>query len=373
MKILLIDNSLDQTGASKALLQTIEEMPHSEFEFIFLFPKKSKCVEVVIAEGYQAYNMGFIEISKRIKDLVAYFPNLILNARAINKLVKKENISIVHVNDIYNMTGIVAKLFSGIKLITHVRRMPESFPDSIYRIWSKLHIRYADRIVAVSEANKNGLPPNNKTCVVYDPLPEEEKHGLYVAKSHLNKRASVLCLANFTNGKGHLYVLGLAKRFREEYPEWKINFNFYGGVFGLQTNINYKNSLIGAAEDMNIKDFVFFYDQTELIEEVMKMHDISLNLSDSESFSRVTLESLFFGIPTIATNVGGTNEMVLDKQTGILVNRGDINSMYEGFKSLILDDDLRQKISKNAHSYVRGKFGHVETVEKLANVYRSMK
>jgi glycosyltransferase involved in cell wall biosynthesis len=81
---------------------------------------------------------------------------------------------------------------------------------------------------------------------------------------------------------------------------------------------------------------------------------------------------LFFGLPTIATNVGGTNEMVMDRETGILVNKGDIDSMYEGFITLIMDDDLRLKISMKAYQFVRERFGLVETIEKLANVYKDL-
>jgi spore maturation protein CgeB len=46
--------------------------------------------------------------------------------------------------------------------------------------------------------------------------------------------------------------------------------------------------------------------------------------------------------------------------------------MYEGFKRLIMDDDLRVKISKRAYEFVRDRFGLDETIEKLANVYKHL-
>jgi glycosyltransferase involved in cell wall biosynthesis len=45
--------------------------------------------------------------------------------------------------------------------------------------------------------------------------------------------------------------------------------------------------------------------------------DIMLNFSDSESLSRVTMEALYtMELPIIATNVGGTNEMIIHEHNG---------------------------------------------------------
>jgi glycosyltransferase involved in cell wall biosynthesis len=373
MKILLVDNSLDNTGASKALIKTVSEIDKQEFEFIFLFPKGSNCIIAAQAAGFRAYELKFNEISKRINSLLLYFPLLFGNTIKAKRLIKEEGITLVHVNDIYNMLGLSLKLQTGIKVLTHIRRMPESFPLPIYKVWSRLHVAYADHIIAVSQANKAALPANNKTTVIYDPLPQDEQYGPYIAKKQLNKQAAILYLANFTDGKGHLHALKLVSRFIKENPDWQLSLHLYGGNFGLEKNASYKQSLIQFVKDEGLESYVRFHGQVHDVENVMKQHDIILNLSDSESFSRVTLEALYFGVPIVATDVGGTNEMVLDRQTGILVNRSDIDSMYHGFVNLILDDNLRQMLSKNSYSYVREKFGNKETVEKLASVYRLLK
>jgi L-malate glycosyltransferase len=369
---LLIDNSLDQTGASKALLQTIEVIPANQFEFIFLFPKNSKCVDIVRNKGYKVYELPFIEISKRVNDLLLYFPRLYINARKIKKLLKQENISIIHVNDLYNMAGIVAKKISGVKLVTHIRRMPESFPSSIYKIWAKMHLKYADHIVAVSKANKNALPSNTKTSVMYDPLPEEEKLSKYSVKPLLEKKLSVLYLANFNPEKGHRYALEILKKGVKDYPDWKFSFHFYGASFGLQKNDEYKQSLIQFAEDNGLSSSVQFHGKTSEVEKVMKSHDLVLNLSDSESFSRLTLEALFYGVPVTATNVGGTNEMVIDGRTGLLARPFDVDDMYVAFKKMISNDSLRVKMAKEGYRFVREEFSNERTVAKMIKIYESV-
>jgi glycosyltransferase involved in cell wall biosynthesis len=372
VKILLIDNSLDQTGASKALLQTIEAIPADKFEFTFIFPKNSKCVDIVRSKGYKVYELPFIEISKRVKDLIFYFPRLYTNARKIKKLLIQEGACIIHVNDLYNMTGILTKKFSGAKLVTHVRRMPESFPSSIYKIWAKMHLKYADHILAVSEANKNALPSNAKTSVMYDPLPEEEKLSKYSARPLLEKKLSVLYLANFNPEKGHRYALEILKRAVKEYPGWKFSFHFYGASFGLQKNDEYKQSLVQFAEENGLSSSIEFHGKTSEVEKVMKSHDLVLNLSDSESFSRLTLEALFYGVPVIATNVGGTNEMVIDGRTGLLAKPFDVDDMYAAFKKMISNDSLRVQMAEEGCRFVREEFSNERTVAKLIRVYESV-
>lgn len=67
--------------------------------------------------------------------------------------------------------------------------------------------------------------------------------------------------------------------------------------------------------------------------EVMKFYqenpvDLFLNVSSSEGLPVSIMESMSFGIPVIATDVGGTSEIVLDNITGYLINENfDIDSV----------------------------------------------
>jgi len=316
--------------------------------------------------------MKFVEISRRLSDLLFYFPMLLKNAFSISRLIKKEKIDLIHVNDIYNMLGLCVKIFIRTKVITHVRRMPESFPKAIYKTWSWLHIKFADRIVAVSEANKRGLPINNKTEVIYDSLPEIQKYNAYEIKDKLDGTIKILYLANYTDGKGHKHALYVLKRAIDEFPDREFYLNFYGGNFGLTKNNFYKNDLIALAKKLGISAFVCFNDKSSDVEKEMKAHDVIWNFSDSESFSRVTLEALFYSIPVIATDVGGTNEMLVNNKGGILVKAKSVEEMYAGFKRLISDDTWRVSMSKYGYDFVRTHFSIGNTSMKIKKIYQDV-
>jgi L-malate glycosyltransferase len=372
MKILLIDNSLDNTGASKALIEAVSHIPPETIQFVFLFPQGSGCLQIVRSKGYPAYGLPVREISKRISDLILYFPSLLANTVRLNRIRRKEKIEIVHVNDLYNMLGLSLKLFTRVAVVTHLRRMPESFPAAIYKVWTKLHVRFANRIIAVSQANKNAIPSNGKTVVVYDPLPDPEKLPAYVPRQALNKKIRVLYLANFTDGKGHLHALKALARLHAELSDWSITLDFYGGNFGMDKNEAYKESLIRFAAGEQLDRMVQFNGPAVNVEEVMKAHDLVLNFSDSESFSRVTLEGLFYGLPVIATDVGGTREMVIDGETGLLVPPKNTEAMFSAIRKMCLDDQLRIRCAETAYTFVRDRFKTEKSVNELVAIYRSL-
>lgn len=55
-----------------------------------------------------------------------------------------------------------------------------------------------------------------------------------------------------------------------------------------------------------------------------KFYDLFINLSESEGIPQSIMEALSFGIPIVATNVGGNAEIVLDHYTGYLVEENEV-------------------------------------------------
>lgn len=368
----MIDNSTDTTGAFNSLYLAIKKLDPAKFEFVFLFPDGSKYLDLMTSYGHKVYSLSFLELSRRKKDLLLYFPRLYSNARKIRKIIKKEGIDFIHVNDIYNMVGLMVKKLYGVPVITHIRRMPDSFPAIVFNSWGKMHARFADKIVASTEANKSVLPPNNKTIIMYDSVLEHEDLPRYEPRKFLNKEVSILYLANYNDGKGHLHALKVLKKALTEFPDWKFQLRFYGGDFGLQKNVEYKQGLIDFAKENQMEGSVQFNEKTNEIEKVYKAHDVVFNLSDSESFSRVTLDALFFGVPVIATDVGGTREMVLHERTGLLAPPKDVDAIYTLFKQLILDDDLRCRLSAASVEFSRREFTTERVVNTIRNVYEEI-
>ena len=81
------------------------------------------------------------------------------------------------------------------------------------------------------------------------------------------------------------------------------------------------------------------------------------------------LEAMSYGLPVIATNVGGIPEVVEDKVSGFLINPGDYSSLAEKIELLAKEHDLRKKMGQQGYRIVREKFDIDVITKKLNNFY----
>ena len=76
--------------------------------------------------------------------------------------------------------------------------------------------------------------------------------------------------------------------------------------------------------------------------------DIFLFPSDTETFGNVTLEALSSGLPAVVANATGSNALVQDGFNGFLATPRDAGDFLEKTAMLVLDPDLRSRMSVNA-------------------------
>lgn len=370
MNILIIDNSIGTTGALNAILESVEPL-RSKHTFRFVVPVEGTTAELIRSHGFEVDTLPFIEISRNIGRNLRYPFRLIRNAWRLRTLIKQHHINIVQVNDLYNLVGIVAKRFVNVKVITHIRRMPESFPLRLYHFWVRKHKRRADKILPVSKANARLFSDNPKSEVFYDSLPPHDVNFTYDASD--KKPMRLLYLANFTVGKGQNHALMAFKQLIDTTKRTDILLHFEGSDFGLEKNKVYREELHQWTITNRIDKVVTFGLGSSDIAHPISQADIMLNFSDSESLSRVSMEALYFGIPLIATNVGGTNEMVIDGWNGLLVERGDTNAMFLAMKTLVESSELRQQFSTNGKLHVAQHFSPEVLTLQLEAIYASLK
>lgn len=364
-RILIIDNSRYLTGALKTILHFCHHTEES-FEFIFVLPLNSEAAPYITRQGFQVLFLPFVELSKSWRNFLLYLPFLIFNAYRIKKIAHKNQVSIVHVNDFYNLSGIVAKAIGGkFKLLTHVRFMPNRFPSILVKIWMFLNVRLAVAVIAVSEAVKAQLPKSPKVLVVYDSLRQFCPVEREIKK---DETLNLLYLAHYIPGKGQDLAL------EAFYKAFGINRNlrlkFVGADTRLKKNKAYKQKLLTEVKRLKLTEAVSFAGPTEEVNKEMALADIALNFSESESFSITCLEALKLGTPLIASDCGGPAELFEHDISGLLVPNKNIEAMCSAILHLAADEKKRLKFSRNSVKYVSQKFSPTVTFNKLSNIYR---
>lgn len=368
MNILIIDNSIGRTGALNAILETIEPL-RKQHTFYFAVPEGGAAT-ILREQGYTTYELPFLEISRNMRKNFFYVFRLWANAKRLKKIVLKHQITIVQVNDLYNMAGIVAKRFVDVKVITHIRRMPESFPLKLYHFWVRIHKKRSDKILPVSEANNRVFVDCGKSEVFYDPAPQTPV--LFEYRSNGNIPMRMLYLANFTIGKGQNHALEALKILRARRSDLAVHVHFEGSDFGLEKNREFREQLKQTAAEYGLSDCTSFGTGTSSVAEPISQADIMLNFSDSESLSRVTMEALHFGVPVIATNVGGTAEMIKNGWNGLLVERASVAQMADAIEQLADSESLRSTFSENGKAHLQQHFSQEKLTLQLEAIYNSL-
>jgi glycosyltransferase involved in cell wall biosynthesis len=105
---------------------------------------------------------------------------------------------------------------------------------------------------------------------------------------------------------------------------------------------------------------VTFLGWREDIETVLAASDLVLLTSDNEGTPLSLIQAGMAHLPIVATNVGSINEIVIDRETGLLTDLS-ATSLAEAVTKLTSSDSLRDEMGTKAHDYTIQRYG----VERL--------
>jgi glycosyltransferase involved in cell wall biosynthesis len=171
-------------------------------------------------------------------------------------------------------------------------------------------------------------------------------------------------IANFNfEIKGHRYFLEAAKTVLEKIPNVE---------FLLAGDGPLRHHYEELTHELGLKEKIHFLGERNDVPTILSNLSISVLSSTSEGLSNVILESMAAGKPVIATNVGGSPEMVIDDVTGYLVPPGDSQAMAKAITELLRDPDKAITMGVAGKKLVGEKFSIKAMVESYENLYKSL-
>ena len=139
---------------------------------------------------------------------------------------------------------------------------------------------------------------------------------------------------------------------------------FYAVILGSDQGRDlYKKKLFRLTEQYRLINQVKFIDHCKDMALAYKVSDIVVSASiEPEAFGRVSVEAQSMEKPIIASNIGGSNETVIDEKTGFLFESNNAKSLSKKIlKVLSMDETSLQSIGKEARKNIIQKFN----VEKM--------
>lgn len=170
-------------------------------------------------------------------------------------------------------------------------------------------------------------------------------------------------VANARRMKGMNYLTAALQQLPTGLP---LHFLFMGR--GLDSPANLK-----AIEKSAYKDRVTFTGFRKDVLQLLAATDISLLPSvKGEGLSKVLLESMFLGRPTIMTDIGGNKHLGVDGETALIIPPRQPVAIVEALTRLGTDEGLRKALGSAGKAYVRANFSAEVSAAELNTVYRKL-
>ena len=308
---------------------------------------------------------------------------MIINIFRIIKIVKKNNINIIHARSRAPAWScyFVAKI-AKIKFITTFHGT-YNFNNKIKKFYNSIMIR-SDYIIAISEfihneiKSKYAYSKKNLSVIsrgidieYLDPSKTDYKKVKKIIKDHDIKNDSIkLVLPGRVSGwKGHNVAIEAMAHLKD-----KSSNDFELIFVGPADNLKLKNNLLQKISELKLENCVKFVGPSKEMNLVYSLADIVLSCStDPEAFGRIPVEAQAMGKVIIASNHGGHTETIINGLSGFLyspLNSEELaNLIIKTISSEIyLEDQYRIK----RRQIILDKFTDLNMCKKTLEVYNKV-
>lgn len=303
--------------------------------------------------------------------------------KILQRLLRK-NYDVVHTQTRFFITSFLGLIFAKLKRtpLVHTEHgarhslVPNKIIDLISRSYDHsigtLIVKSARRNIGVSESACEFLKHLGaaNAQVIYNGIDttifKKEEDINYKQKLGISNDAVVITfVGRLIYAKGVQDLIFAFSRIKDTAPNAKLLIVGDGP---------YRIELENLAHQTDCHSSIIFLgqkNQDEVID-VLNATDIFVNPSYSEGLGISVIEAASIGLPIIATDVGGTREIIITDKTGILVKAGDAGQLATELRRLCANSELREKLGKNARMLIERKFNWDKITEEYVNLYTSL-
>lgn len=343
------------------------DLPWSHLWFIFNHPK---CYLLTLFYLIKHSFPGFLNL---IKSLFIFTKSV-----AFAKRIKEEKIS--HVHSPWASSPATAGL-----IISKLLGVTFSFTAHAWDIFCggvmlREKLENAAFVITISNYNKQFLEGINPgvskdkikviRCGVYlDNFPPQDRINV--------ERKIILSVAKHTEKKGIIYLLKASKILKEEGLPLQV---FIAGWCQSREEKKVKRSLERFIKKEALSDMVIFFDNPTR-EEITRLYQradifvlpcVIAKTQDRDGIPVALMEAMACGLPVISTDISGIPELISHQESGLLTQQKKELELSEAIKSLIKDDFLYSKLSKNGRKKVERDYDIKKNSLKLLEMFSSV-
>jgi len=292
--------------------------------------------------------------------IILFFNITIVHARSrapawscllATKLTRRKFVTTFH--GTYNFSGKLKKLYNSVMVRSDLIIAGSNFIFShIKENYSELLTLKKKFLVIFRGINVDYFDPSSK-------LEEDEKKLL--TKWEINKEKKIILVpGRLTSWKGQEMLIEAINLTKVELGYEAFHLVILGSHQGRDL---YKKKLIRITEQYRLTNQIKFIDQCKDMALAYKVSDIVISPSiEPEAFGRVAVEAQSMEKLIIASNIGGSNETIINEKTGFLFEAGDVNSLSKKIiQAITMDESSLKLMGKEGRKNIIKKFN----VEKM--------
>ena len=315
-----------------------------------------------------------IKIIKQSNSIIDFVKGIIILPKSlfVGKILKRAAIDHIHTLSTTS-TAVMAFILSlTLKVpwsytIHTSEKFNSNFKRSIlFQSTSASKCRTISQRTAKDLANFIGPSLSKKIAMVHLGVDIE---GFKNEKTNINDPLIIATPAELTVRKGHIYAIEAAKKLIDMGVS-NFKWFFYGSGPLL-------NKLQQKVKELHLINHCYFSGNIDHQELLNKYENYKVDIVVITSISTTNIpegipvslmEAMSYEIPVIATDCGGTKELV-DGQSGILVNQKDSEALKNAIYKLINNYDYRIEIGTNGRNKIRQDFNTMKNAEELIKLF----
>ncbi len=167
-------------------------------------------------------------------------------------------------------------------------------------------------------------------------------------------------VAQLEDHKGHRYLIEAARIIKKETPRVKLIVVGSGSL---------EMELTRQVQDLGVEDLVFFLGFRDDVPRLLASLDLFVMSSHLEGLGSSIMDAMAAKLPVVATRAGGIPEVVIHRETGLLVPPRSPAALAEAVLKLYHDRSLAAALGERGFRVVHEKFSAEAMAERIIGVY----
>ncbi|MGD0886018.1 MAG: glycosyltransferase [Thermodesulfovibrionales bacterium] len=380
-KVAYILTPIEFGGAEKVSLTFLKNVDRDKYTIapvllIRPWEKDNFFIQTLEKENYPLYK---IPVAVRHRSEGRDYFRVIRCYRMIHSFLRKGSFDLVHTHGYFaDIVGIPAAKILGIPHISTCHGFISNDRNlRLYNWLDRIALRFATKIIAVSEGIENDLIRSgiDRSRIV---TIQNAVNGEYSDESAMRNRREKRNLLNLSDKD---FVAGYVGRLSEEkgikYLVEAIS------MLSTYEEIPLKLLIIGEgpkrkdledfAKEKNLEQRVFFIGFQSDVENWLPAMDVFVLPSLTEGTPMSLLEAMAYGIPVVASAVGGVPQVIDSGQDGMIVAPGVSREIKDAIYLLYKNIDLRNSVAREAQKKIEANYSVVDWIKKIEAEYHNMR